>query len=191
MQPGARRASAKQVEPAAPPASASRRSAAARPSRRSQAAEVLEPTDRNVEYSSGTSRVRPTRSSAEQREQVDDRRGRYSTRGTAQNEEKSKATLIAIVAGGLVVIGLVALLAGTMGGGKGKARVKSDGLRTPQEYVKLADEQLRLGNKPAAIDYLHKASEGWSEIGQDEEARRCNVRAYSIGKGATFSELDR
>jgi len=151
---------------------------------------VLEEPTRNVEYSSGTSRMRPMRG-AQEPEPGDDPRARYSTRGTAPESDKGKATLIAMIAGGLVVIGLVALLAVNMGGARIKARARSEGPKSPQEYVKLADEQLRLGNKPAAIGYLHKASEGWSEIGQDEEARRCMIRAYSIGKTATFGELDR
>lgn len=187
MQPGGRRASAKQVEPA-PPASASRRATDARASRRLQASPTPEYQEQNVEYSAGTSRMRPTRSSAEQREQADDRRGRYSARSTAAGEEKSKATLIVMIAGGLVVIGLVALLAGVMGSSKNTGRGKRNDGPTPQEYVRMAEEELRKGNKMNAFNLFKKASDGWSEIGQDEEARQCMMRAKSVGFSTTIND---
>jgi hypothetical protein len=156
-------------------------------------------SSRRIEAGSSTKRLEPAAASASRRGHSarglgGQDRNRYSTRRTAPEGEKSSAPLIALIAGGLVVVGLVALLAG--GGSSGSTGARSKGeavnsLQTPQEYVRLADEQLRQGNKPEAIRFLKLASEGWSELGQDKEASRCSLRAYGIGKNATFGDLDR
>lgn len=153
-------------------------------------------SSRRIEAGSSTKRLEPAAASASRRGHSarglgGQDRNRYSTRRTAPEGERSSAPLIALIAGGLVVVGLVALLAGGGASVSTKARSTVEGLQTPQEYVRLANEQLRQGNKPAAIRFLNKASEGWAEIGQDEEARRCSLRAYGIGKNATFGDLDR
>lgn len=96
-----------------------------------------------------------------------------------------------MIAGGLVVIGLVALVASSFGSGNPTTRQRANEELSPQEYVRMADEQMRMGNKMKAHEYLLKASEGWERMGQEEEARQCNMRAYSIGKNTTINDYRR
>jgi hypothetical protein len=128
------------------------------------------------------------RNNAEQNEMVEERRGRHSIRGNASGERKSKAPLIAMISGGLILIGLVALMSGAVGGSKTKPRAKTEEGKTPQELERLAEEELRSGRKMSAHEYLMKASEAWREQGQEKDAQRCVMLAKNVGFSTTIND---
>ena len=166
-----RRASAKRVEPAGRPSASSRRLKAAVADRQ------------DVEY--GTARVRPTRAS---RRGTSEARGGLSSRGTAQNQG-SNITVIGIISAGLVVIGLVALLASSSAT---PTKAKSNQTReeySAREYVEMASQQERMKNWLKAKEYWQRAAESWEKMGQSEEAVRCNMRAADIGKSMRLQDF--
>lgn len=187
MQPSSgRRASAQRVEPAA--SSSSRRAAAprARPvSSRRATGGLAQVEPQNVEFSSATSRVHATRASRRET----GARGGFSSRGSTANGQKSNITVIGIISAGLVVIGLVALLASTMGRGPSTPRARGKEETSPQEYVQMASEQERMHNKMKAREYWILAAESWERMGQTREAEQCIQRANDIGKSMRLQDF--
>jgi len=113
-----------------------------------------------------------------------------STRGNAPGKQNTNITVIGIISAGLVVIGLVALLASaTGGGGSRKSRSQGKAQYTPQEYVQMAAEQERMQNWLKAKNYWQLAAESWEEMGQSAEAIQCNQRANDIGKSMRLPDF--
>ena len=114
------------------------------------------------------------------------------SRGGVGGVAKNPVTLVLIIAGGAIVIGLAALLAsGTTTPAK-KPGVKVEaGTLTPDEYVKRAQAEEAKGNKMHARDCWLKAAEGFESKGMSKEAEKANCEAVRLRLGMTLNDTSK
>lgn len=58
----------------------------------------------------------------------------------------------------------------------------------PQELIRMAEEQERLGNRVAAGEQWRQAGEAYTKLGMDDEALQCTKRAYQIAKDTSLAD---